>query len=289
MPFKQYRLVNLVDENVFVINLRRDQHKTNQINQSKVSSNHQTMKLRDALVKVIRADKAKYVPKPQIRNVRVILPEGSVCASQFGDLVAVSGNWGPKLFMYGGLSNKIRVSMIETATTTGRFKESFPWKENNIALGRFGHSMHSYKGKQVLVYGGHIGTSRKDFAMSQQKLYRILGLFLYHTQNRSITRLADQFCAGPRPRKFHASCLVGDRFLLIFGGTLAAQAATKNAKKSACLSDLWVFDCLCKKWFNCVITTRDQKVFENGIMFHRLVCAFQYSVEPKDCFKGERD
>lgn len=286
MPFRQFRLVNLVDENVYVLNLRRDLHKTTQINQSKVSSAQQTLKLRDALVKAIRADKPKFVSKPRIRHVRVVLPEGSVCASQFGDLVGMAGQFSPRLFMYGGLSNLIRVSMIEAVTCTGRFSESFPWKENHISLGRFGHTMHAFNSKQVLVYGGHIGTSRKDFAMSQNKLYRILGVFLYHIQSRSITRLTDQHSAGPRPRKFHASCVIAHRFLLVFGGTSAAQTTPKNDKKSSCYSDMWVFDCARRKWFSCVVTSRDQKTFANGIMFHRLVCAYQYSIDKMDCFAG---
>ena len=144
--------------------------------------------------------------------------------------------------MYGGLASTIRVSLIETSTYNKKFKERFPWKEGKISLGRFGHTMHRFDSKRFLIYGGEIGTPRKDFTMSQLKLYRILGMFLYNSDTSKVQRLADKFSNGPRPRKFHSSCLLGKQFLLVFGGIEASQMISKNESKSTSFSDFWVFD-----------------------------------------------
>lgn len=288
MPFKQLRLVNLVDENVFVCNLRRHNQKARRLDRTRANSKTQAQRVRDGFLKAFRAQKARYASRPRVMQVVEVLPEGAAGASQFAGLAVVSGDWGPRLFVYGGLSSTIRVSLLEACAGTGRLAECFPWKENSIALGRYGHSVHAFKDRQLLVFGGYVGTSRKDFAMSQSKLHGLLGLFLFHTRSRAVTRLADPANPGPQPRKFHASCLVAQRFLLVFGGVPVAQAPAKAKaeSKSASLCDLWVFDSARKQWLECALSTRTKALFGSGMMFHKMVSAYNYSAARGNCFKG---
>ena len=286
MPFKRYRVVNIVDENIFLNNLQKDKQIVNDINKSKITTDEQMNKLRDALLKIIRNNKSKYVSKPHIRNIKTILPEGSISASQFTDFVAIQDNLEPKLVLYGGISSNMRCTMVHISTHNGKYQETFPWRENGIALGRYGHTMHRFGKDQIVVFGGYIGTPRKDFAMSQLKLFRIGGFFLYNPKFRTITKLFDKRHSAPQPRKFHASCLLEGRFLLVFGGVVASQITAKNELKSASLSDLWIFDFSVCKWYNCSLSTRSKSLFEKGITYHKMTVGYNYSISQKDCLKG---
>jgi hypothetical protein len=286
MPFRNYRIVKIVDENTFVQNLQKDKQIVNDINKSKITTDEQMNKLREALLKIIRNNKSKYVNRPQIRNLKIILPEGSISACQFSNFVAIPGNLEPKLILYGGISSNLRCSMIHASTHNGKFEEHFPWKENGIALGRYGHSMHRFGKDQIIIFGGYIGTPRKDFAMSQQKLFNILGFFIYQPRFRSVRKLFDRKSLGPKPRKFHASCLLGGRFLIVFGGMVASQVTAKNELKSASLYDLWIFDLSQSKWYNCALSTRTKKLFEKGVIYHKMTVGYNYSITQKECLKG---
>jgi hypothetical protein len=272
---------------MFVDNLRKDKQIVSDINKSKITTDEQMNKLREALLKIIKNKKSEYVTRPQIRNLKIVLREGSICASQFSSLVAIEDNLEPTLLIYGGLSSNIRVTMVHASTHNGKFDEYDIWKENGISLGRYGHTMHRYGNDRIMVYGGHIGTSRKDFAMSQNKLYKILGLLIYDPKYQKVTKLYDRKCTGPQPRKFHASCFVGGQFFIVFGGVISSQIVSKNELKSASFSDIWIFDLKRSKWYNCVFSTRSKKLFERGITHHQMAVGYNYSIVQKECIKGE--
>jgi hypothetical protein len=222
-----------------------------------------------------------------LRNVKIVLNEGSVGACQLGSMTVLPGKRGPKIYMYGGLSTVINVGLIEARTYNNTFQESHPWREGKISLGRFGHSMHRFCSKRFLVYGGEIGTSRKDFTMSQSKLYKILGMFLYNSETKKVHRLAKKSSSAPRPRKFHASCLLGKRFLLIFGGIEARQVSAKNEIRSSSLSDFWVFDLLHQIWYNFVLSSYSKNWFSEGIIFHQMASGYKYSISQGECLMSK--
>ena len=286
VPFKQYRLVNLINENIFIKNLQNEVKRATDLTKSKIKKDEKIQKLREAILKIIKNNKSSYTLRPKIRDIQVVLNEGSSGAIQLGSLAALPGLRGPRVYTYGGISSKIRASLLAISTYNGKYSEQYPWKEGKIPLGRFGHIMHRFDSKRLLIFGGEIGTSRKDFTMSQFKLYRILGLFLFNVESNQVQRLVDDRSHGPRPRKFFASCLVDKNYLLVFGGIESAQMVSKTEQRPGGIGDLWLFDFCKKSWYKLAFSTHSRNFYSKGIMFHQMASAYKYSIKQLDCLKG---
>ena len=290
IPINNRRLLNIVDERCFLENFESytQNRRMSNINNNRVNKGckrERLTKVRETLLKMMREEFPKHPIIPSIRGLKALKPDFALSAGQFSSISVLNTDGSQSIFVYGGIGAKIADALIEVETSKAKFQE-LSLADGGYPMGRFGHSMHRIGPKHLLIYGGQISRLESDKLLNQQQLYNQIGCIVFDREKLTLRSVDENIFQAPRPRKYHASCVIGKSFLLVFGGVHFDTGFGKVKGKYHFMSDLWVLDIQRGRWFSFPFAERTQRFFGKGVAYHSMVTTWNYTVQPVQCLRG---
>ena len=290
VPFRKYRCIPMVNENMFIV----QKEKSNKPIQALKLPRNRLMKLwkvRESILKLIQEEFPRAYTVDTIHNVQSVVTEGTVLVSQSGGMAGLTCNKKALLYMYGGVGSPLRDNLTELCIADNSYSFSQPWKNYSAPICRYGHTLLTYDSKRLLIFGGEFCPNQTDIPFSQTKMYELMGCFVFQPQTKQLKKLINVDSPGPSPRKYHSACLLGRRFLLVFGGMNIEQifdSFEKDQSIANFLKEFWVLDIYICKWTRFPLADRSQIAFRYGLIFHQMVSTYHYTLDQRpDCLKGE--
>lgn len=243
-------------------------------------------KVRESLLKMIREEFPKSFRLPRILNIRALKPDFALSAGQFASIRALGALEAPAIYVYGGVGAKIADALIEVKMRDSKFQE-LSLSDGGYPMGRFGHSMHRVGQHKLLIYGGQISQPEIDEEMTESKLYDQIGCVIFDREKLTLRSVDENIFRPPAARKYHASCVIGKSYLVVFGGVNFQGEYSRMEGKYVFLSDLWVLDIVRGRWYSLPLAERTRKVFGKGIAYHKLVTTWSYGTQSGKCLRGK--
>ena len=289
MRLNKLRTLQLVDENIFLQNIKRERQNPSKKSTNLKKKQQRLQKVREAFMQIIQENYSAPSNKLELKQVKEVFGNGSLLSSQFSGVIGLSRFHNSYVYIYGGVGSETKDSLIKLNISKRSVRKFKPWEEWGIPFSRYGHSMHQLDSKRMIVFGGEMTSNDSNVAMSQIKMHQSMGCFILNSHTRNIQQVFDKYNRGPVPRKYHSSCVVGRRFLIVFAGFKVQIQFSRLDNSSSFLDDFWVYDLVKRKWVQMELAFRNRDLFHSGLIFHSLVTTYHYALDKMACVKGKVD
>jgi hypothetical protein len=204
-----------------------------------------------------------YAIFPSMNNLEVFkIPQNTALkAAEFSTMVYVEDTKSPYLLIFGGLNSHIHHEFViyhfenETIETKA--------VSNQDQISRFGHTMNIIR-NTAYIYGG-TNSFQSEIYINKNVNFNLLNpkFFSLNLSNWSTKEIKSSSFQHPVLRKFHASFVLDDTYLCIYGGV-------KHGDKF--LRDFWIFDVEEETWIEFRLGNEVSDFgIEVGIAHHRMV------------------